>query len=457
MMRIPDRLLPGPAPRGKDVTITVDGQPLTARQGEPVLLALLAHGLSHCRTMPGSGAPRGLFCGVGRCPDCAMIVDGVPNVRTCVTPVQPGLLVETQLGLGSWRDAGALPHPVDRWLIYEHAVASGSVPDPAPQAALEQSAAQLAGETRTVPLAIVGAGPAGLAAALAAAHAGCQVVLLDEWPAPGGRLRRQLAPVGAGPCGVELAPRLTARLLDAGVEVLSGVAVWGLFPANALGVTRGADPAFLLRAATLVLATGGTDAAVSFPGWTLPGVMLASAVEQAIAIHRVLPGRRFLVVGGGPDAAQAAATIHAGGGEVIATVPPKAVVAARGTGRVTSVALADSVGTGGPLRIIAVDSICLAVGRNPDYTLALQAGVELTYDSAAGCHLPARDASGLTSVPGLYIAGDVAGVGGVEAALLDGARVGLAAAGGDPDGGVALVARLLRDLAKAREATAAPG
>ena len=81
--------------------------------------------------------------------------------------------------------------------------------------------------------------------------------------------------------------------------------------------------------------------------------------------------------------------------------------------------------------------------RNPDFGLALQLGIDLTYDAARGGHLPARDARGLTSVPGLYVAGDAAGAGELEEALLDGARVGLAAAGGDPASAPALVADLL--------------
>ena len=94
--------IPGPAPAGGEVAITVDGRPLTARAGEPIAMALLAHGIDRCRTTPKEGAPRGLFCGVGRCPDCAMIVDGALNVPTCITPVRAGMAIETQQGLGHW-------------------------------------------------------------------------------------------------------------------------------------------------------------------------------------------------------------------------------------------------------------------------------------------------------------------------------------------------------------------
>jgi predicted molibdopterin-dependent oxidoreductase YjgC len=102
--RIVDHPYLGRAPRVADVTISVDGRPLQALEGEPIAAALLAHGIVTARTMPGSGRPRGLFCGVGRCPDCAMTVDGVLNVRTCVTPVRAGMVIATQQGHGSWEE-----------------------------------------------------------------------------------------------------------------------------------------------------------------------------------------------------------------------------------------------------------------------------------------------------------------------------------------------------------------
>lgn len=92
----------GDLPAAATVTITVDGRAVPARAGEPIAAALLANGIRICRTMPGSGEPRGPFCAVGRCPDCMMTVDGELNVRTCITPVRDGMRVETQQGLGAW-------------------------------------------------------------------------------------------------------------------------------------------------------------------------------------------------------------------------------------------------------------------------------------------------------------------------------------------------------------------
>jgi predicted molibdopterin-dependent oxidoreductase YjgC len=81
--------------RGQAVTITVDGMPVKAYQGETIAGALLANGQRAWRRTE-SGQPRGLFCGMGICFDCLVEVDGVPNVRACITPVVDGMVVETE-------------------------------------------------------------------------------------------------------------------------------------------------------------------------------------------------------------------------------------------------------------------------------------------------------------------------------------------------------------------------
>jgi aerobic-type carbon monoxide dehydrogenase small subunit (CoxS/CutS family) len=92
----------GPPPAAETIIITVDGEPLNARAGEPVAATLLAHGRRVCRTTVRTGEPRGVFCAIGLCGDCAMQIDGVPGVRACVTLTRAGMRVETQHGLGAW-------------------------------------------------------------------------------------------------------------------------------------------------------------------------------------------------------------------------------------------------------------------------------------------------------------------------------------------------------------------
>ena len=93
------RIAESPAKR---VTITFDGRPLPAYDGEPLIAALLAAGVRVFRTMPRTGEPRGGYCLVGRCSDCFVVVDGLPNMRACMTEVRDGMASGTQLGLGEW-------------------------------------------------------------------------------------------------------------------------------------------------------------------------------------------------------------------------------------------------------------------------------------------------------------------------------------------------------------------
>ena len=78
--------------------LTFDGRPITARPGQSVAAALLAAGIRAWRTTRRRGRPRGLFCGIGVCHDCLMVVDGRPNVRACMTPVSEGMRAEIQRG-----------------------------------------------------------------------------------------------------------------------------------------------------------------------------------------------------------------------------------------------------------------------------------------------------------------------------------------------------------------------
>jgi predicted molibdopterin-dependent oxidoreductase YjgC len=98
-MRVKDHVVLGEDKPGKLVEITVDGKLVQAREGEQILAALIVHGIIINRYTVKRKEPRGLFCGIGQCTDCAMIVDGKPNVRTCVTPVRMGMAIETQHGV----------------------------------------------------------------------------------------------------------------------------------------------------------------------------------------------------------------------------------------------------------------------------------------------------------------------------------------------------------------------
>lgn len=98
--RIERHELLGDLPAAEHVTVFVDGAPIAARAGEPLLAALIASGVRVMHTMPELGDPRGGYCLVGRCADCQMVIDGVPSSRACVTTVREGMEALTQRGLG---------------------------------------------------------------------------------------------------------------------------------------------------------------------------------------------------------------------------------------------------------------------------------------------------------------------------------------------------------------------
>ena len=99
MSRITEHPVLGSSPEGKKVTFYYDDKPLEGYEGEPIATALKENGVSVHRYTKKNHEPRGIFCAIGRCTDCVMIVDGVPNIRTCITPLKEGMRVQTQYGV----------------------------------------------------------------------------------------------------------------------------------------------------------------------------------------------------------------------------------------------------------------------------------------------------------------------------------------------------------------------
>ena len=99
-MRVKDHPILGKAEKKNIVRLLVDGEAITALEGEPIAAALIAADRRVFRYTAKRNEPRGVFCALGRCTDCVMVVDGCPNVRTCVTPVRDGMVIETQVGRG---------------------------------------------------------------------------------------------------------------------------------------------------------------------------------------------------------------------------------------------------------------------------------------------------------------------------------------------------------------------
>ena len=99
-MRVQNHPILGEDLRSNKVTITVDGKVYEAIEGEMIAAVLMANGIRVHRHTTKKHEPRGVFCGIGQCTDCVMTVNGKPNVRTCITPVEDGMVIETQEGFG---------------------------------------------------------------------------------------------------------------------------------------------------------------------------------------------------------------------------------------------------------------------------------------------------------------------------------------------------------------------
>ena len=100
-MRIPEHPILGTEENKEWVTFDFDGKPIRGYKGEPIAAALKAAGVATFRYTKRNNQPRGIFCAIGRCTDCVMVVNGQPNVRTCVTALEDGMKVETQYGVGT--------------------------------------------------------------------------------------------------------------------------------------------------------------------------------------------------------------------------------------------------------------------------------------------------------------------------------------------------------------------
>lgn len=289
---------------------------------------------------------------------------------------------------------------------------------------------------------VVGAGPGGLAAAVSAADAGAAVTVVDLGARPGGQYLRAAV----------RHPLIERASTHPRVTFLQRHEVWSAGPDLSLRVGDRA-----LRPRAVVLATGGYDRVVPFPGWDLPGVVTAGGA-QALAKERGVPiGRRVLIAGTGPFLLAVAANLRAVGAEVVAVVEaarlsrwlrhPRAVAGSpgrlveaakylRGTAlwqgqRVTKV---EQHGEGlralvSPLdRWVEVDAVCVGHGFTPSVELAVALGCDTRTDPRDGSLVVTVDGAQRSTVPGVLVAGEATGVGGAALAMAEGAIAGLAAA-----------------------------
>ncbi len=304
-------------------------------------------------------------------------------------------------------------------------------------------------------LVVVGAGPAGLCAAREAARAGMPVVVLDENDRGGGQLFKQIHRFfgsrhhGAGKRGYEIGVELMRSCTDEGVEIRLYSTAIGFFPGGELMVD-GPQGIYLIEPSATLIATGAYEKSTAFPGWTLPGVMGAGAAQTLVNVHGVLPGRRVLMAGSGNVGLIVSFQLLQAGAEVVGIVDiadrvggyevhrervrregvyiylRHRLLAAEGSGSVESV-LVENLETGTIGRFRA-DALCLALGLSPLAELAAMRGCRMLYRAELGGFLPWHDSEMRTDIPGVYVAGDAAGVEEASVAMEEGRMAGLSVA-----------------------------
>lgn len=307
----------------------------------------------------------------------------------------------------------------------------------------------------------VGAGPAGLSAAIEAARNGVQGVVYDENDRPGGQLFKQIHKFfgsrehHAKERGFNIGQVLLDEARERGVEVSLNSVVLGIYEGGAMNIMI-RDRIEHVKAENILVATGASENMVPFPGWTLPGVIGAGAAQTMANIHGIRPGDRLLMVGSGnvglvvgyqmlQAGCKVAAIIDAapkiGGYGVHAAkvarygVPflmSHTVKEAHGKEKVDGVTVIQVDETWKPIpgtdKSFDVDTICIAVGLNPMNKLLRMSACKMVYVPALGGMVPAHDLNQQTSIPGIYVAGDVSGIEEASTAIIEGRIAGLAIA-----------------------------
>lgn len=281
--------------------------------------------------------------------------------------------------------------------------------------------------TMRAELAIVGGGPAGLAAAIEAARRGVQVTLVDLGDRPGGALALQTHAYD-GLAAMAIGALLWRAAESAGVTLLPRTLAWGLFEDRTLGlaIDHGTERerSALLQADRVLVATGAVDRPPVFPGATLPGVITATAAMIMMHRWRVRPGHRALLVGDDPMTASIAQYMRDADMQVVGTSSPGGLHALAGPDG--TLARVEQRGADGVHEVFEVDTMVLATGLQPANELARMIDCEMVWSAPLGGHVPLHDAGMRTSAPDIAIAGDAAGIGDAGSAILQG-RIAAAA------------------------------
>ncbi len=310
-------------------------------------------------------------------------------------------------------------------------------------------------------LIIVGAGPSGLSAAIEAAKTGMHVIVFDENARPGGQLFKQIHKFfgskehKAKIRGFRIGEELLKEANELGVNVVLNATVIGLYQDKEIVVRIGEEIRHV-KGDAIIIATGASENMVPFDGWTLPGVMGAGAAQTLMNLYGVKPGNHILMLGSGNVGLVIGFQLLQAGCDVVALVDaaPKiggygvhaskivrtgvpvytshTILKAEGTDHVTGVVIAEVDShfqfIKGTEKHFDVDTICVAVGLSPMSQLLKMAGCKMEDNPKRGGQVPICDEHGQTSIPGIFVAGDVSGIEEASSAMIEGRMAGVEAA-----------------------------
>lgn len=410
--------------------ISLDGEAVEAREGDTVAAALLRARITTFTRSIKYHRPRGPFCLQGSCGQCLMRVDGVPSLPACRVRAREGMRCERQnapFGLIDRDLFRATDFLFPEGLDHHHLLTGSRVLG---RVALEVARrlaglgelpdrvrAPIAAQVRRAALVVVGAGPAGIAAARSAAQAGAAVLLVERDERPGGAALLGLD--GAGPDAAWVAEQVRAFP----GELLLGAECIGLYPddsargGKALVALRLEERLVVVVAERVVLANGGASQPLPFAGVDRPGVHAARGLLALHAQCGVRVGDRLVVAGEGEELPGCAAALERAGYEVVVLegLPSRAL--------------------GNPVRAveranrerIRCDAVAIAVSPAPLHELGSAAGAVARWAPELHGFPLEVDADGRTAVSWLFAAGRVAGQGGARA-VVSGETAGRAAA-----------------------------
>lgn len=361
-------------------SINFEGRRLPVSDGDTIASVLHREGVTVISRSFKYHRPRGLYCGTGDCPNCLVTVDGEPAVRSCTAPAADGQRVTRANGWPSvehdvfsaiWFFRWALPvgfyykiftKPRGLWPLVERFVIRLTGLGPIDTTRTPESL-----ERRNLhpSLAVIGAGVAGLSAALTSAEHGESVVLIDE-----GLIGEKVAP---GPTRTAIDELLIAVRREPRITLIERASVTGVYE-GPLVTAAAKHTLHLIHPQRVVVATGAAERHAVFPGSDLPGVWLGRGAARMAGVHRVKPGTRAVVVVGTEESLYHLNTLVSAGVEIRAAVVPSAlasrlpagitrivdgeVVEARGQKHVTAVVVQSPLGR----QVISCDSVVLSLG-----------------------------------------------------------------------------------------------